>query len=83
MGDVEHDDGAGVVDDPVAHAPVAAPASRILSRIFVSQRVADSVGIIEERASNEFGGSSRDLLGQPGKRPFGTGPDIQVPAAAR
>jgi hypothetical protein len=43
MGDVQHDDGAGVLIDPVANAPVRSAAGGILPGLLILQRMSDAV----------------------------------------
>jgi hypothetical protein len=83
MGDIEHDDGLEVLGDPVTDAPVAASAGGMLTGVLITQRVADTVRVIQERASNELGSSGGDFLGQPVELASRAGPDVEAPATAR
>ena len=76
MGDIEHDDGLDVLGDTVTDTPVAASAGGMLSGVLIAQRVADAVRVVQERASNEFGSSGGDLLGQPVELASRAGPDV-------
>jgi len=81
MRDVQDDDGASVLIDPVANTPVRPTAGRILPGILIPQQMADAVRVLQQRASDEPGRGRSDLLGQPRKLTLRTRPDVQVPAA--
>ena len=50
MGDVQDDDGASVLIDPVANTPVRSAAVRILPDILILQQMADAVRVLQQWA---------------------------------
>ena len=83
MGDVEDDDGVGLVGDLVADAPVTASAGRMLTGVFVPQRMANTVRVIQERAGDELGRGCGDLFRQASECALCPWPDVELPAATR
>ena len=81
MRDVQDDDGASILIDPVANTPVRPAAGRRLPGILIPQQMADAVRVPRQRASEEPGRGRGDLLGQPRELTLRTRPDVQVPAA--
>ena len=49
MRDVQDDDGASVLIDPVANTPVRPAAGRILPGILIPQQMADAVRVLQQR----------------------------------
>src|SRR5579859_6561908 len=82
MRDVEHDDGLGLLVNPVADAPLLATAGGVLASVLVVERVADSVRVVQQRADDELGGSRGDLLGETGELALCTWADVEMPAPA-
>lgn len=82
MRDVQDDDGASVLSDPVANTAVRPAAGRILPGILISQQMADAVRVLRQRASEEPGRGRSDLLGQPRELTLRTRPDVQILAAS-
>ena len=60
MRDVQDDDGASVLSDPVANTPVRPAAGRIRPGILIPQQVADAVRVLQQRASEEPGRGRSD-----------------------
>jgi hypothetical protein len=48
--DVQDDDGASVLSDPVANMPVRPTAGRILPGILIPHQMADAVRVLQQRA---------------------------------
>src|SRR5260221_9003869 len=65
MRDVEHDNGVGLLLDPVTDAPVLPAARGVLACVFVAKRMPDTVRIVKEGPTIELGGCGGDLFGQP------------------
>ena len=85
VGDVEHDDGMGLLIDPVANAPVSTMtgAGGVLPRVLVAQWMTDAAGIVQKRACGELSGCGSDLLGKLCELALCAGPNIKLPATAR
>ena len=81
MGDVQDDDGASVLIDPVANTLVRSAAGGILPGILILQQMADAVRVLQQWAGEELGRSRRDFLGQPRELALSARPDVEIPAA--
>ena len=80
MTDVQDDDGASVLSDPIANTPVRPAAGRILPGILIPQQMADAVRVLQQWARAEPGRDRSDLLGHPRELTLRTRPDVQIPA---
>ena len=63
---IQDDYRVAVLVDPVTHSPVRSPAGGILPGVFVTQRVADTARVVQQRAGDELCRGRGDLLWQPG-----------------
>jgi hypothetical protein len=52
---VEYDDGSGLLVDLVADTPLLAAAGGVLACIFVVERVADAMRVVQQGADDELG----------------------------
>lgn len=73
MGDIQNDDSASVLIDPVASTPVRSAAGGVLPGILILQRMADAVSVFQQRAGEELCRRRSDLLGQPRKLTLSAG----------
>ncbi len=80
MRDVEHDNGVGLLLDPVTDAPVLPAARGVLACVFVAKRMPDTVRIVKEGPTIELGGCGGDLFGQPRELALSARPDVELPA---
>lgn len=58
------------------------PARGVLASVFIAQRVADTVGIFQQRAEDELSGGRGDLLGQTLKLTLGARTNLKAPVPA-
>jgi hypothetical protein len=80
MGNIQNDDGASVIVDPVANPPVRSSAGGILPVILILQRMAEAQRVLEQRADGELGRSRSYLLRQPCELTLSARPDVEIPA---
>jgi hypothetical protein len=82
VGYVEYDHGIGLLVGQVADAPLLPAARGVLASIFIVERVADTVGIVQERSDYELGDRCGDLFGKAGKLALRTRTYVKSPAPA-
>jgi hypothetical protein len=55
----------------------------VLPGVFITQRMADTARVVQQRAGDELRRSSGDLLRQPGELSLRPGTHIELPPAGR
>lgn len=79
---IEHDDRMRLLLDLVTDPPFLPAARGVLARVFIAKRVADSVGIVQERPGDELSDRRRDLLGKTRQLALRPRTNVKVSAAA-
>jgi hypothetical protein len=64
MRHIEHDNPAGLLLDPVTHAPVLPTTCGVLACVFAVKRMPDTVRVVKERPDYELCTRRRDLPGK-------------------
>lgn len=82
MRNIEHDNGMGLLLDPVTHAPVPSTARGVLASVLVAERMANAVRVVKERADDELSGCRGDLFGKTRELALSARTYVEVPAVA-
>ena len=64
MPHVEYSHGMGLLVDQVTDAPLLPTARGVLTSVFIAERMADAVGIVQERSDDELSNRRGDLSGR-------------------
>ena len=79
MRKIQDDYRLAVLADPVAHSAVKSAPGGMLPGVFVTQPMADTVWVAQQRAGVELRRSRGDLLRQPAAQALGPGTHIELP----
>lgn len=79
---VEYNHGMGLLVDEVADAPLLPTARGVLASVFIAKRVADAVGIVQERSDDELSDRCGDLFRKAGELALRTRTYVKAPAPA-
>jgi hypothetical protein len=79
---VEYNHGMGLLIDQVADAPLLPTARGVLASVFIAERMADAVGIVQKRSDDELINRLGDLFGKARELALRTRTHVKEPAPA-
>jgi hypothetical protein len=79
---VEYNHSMGLLVDQLADAPLLPTARGVLASVFIAERMADAIRIVQERSDDELGDRRGDLFRKVGELALRPRTHVKAPAPA-